>query len=259
MKFKILILILTYVSYNLYANDFSANLKDDLNASLKDFSNITKIINLSHLFYTSQIILSDIMIMNNDDKMRDYVLSNKNNHYENLMHIIDNFGLAVPLPFVIYGIGLAADNSSWRKTGRLMVESLILSTAITQSFKIILSRSRPFNNDGPYEFKFFEFQDKYWSHPSGHTAVVFSFATILAFRINTWWSYPLFYGLAAGTGFARMYFDKHWLSDVFLAATIGTASSLLILKSSNITDNKSNNVNLTIQPSFNFINFTYSW
>ena len=33
----------------------------------------------------------------------------------------------------------------------------------------------------------------------------------------------LAYGLAAGVGWARIYEDKHWLSDVVISAALGTA------------------------------------
>jgi len=254
-----LIIIFTILNNNTYATDLEKILKDDFNSTLEDFNNIPKIINLSHLFYTSQIIIADAIIINNDQNVREYVQSHKCSCNENLISFVNYIGQAYAFPLLIYGTGIVADNPSWRKTGRLLAESLILSFSITQTTKMILGRSRPFNNDGPYEFKFFEFVDKYWSHPSGHTTLAFTFATILSFRINTWWSYPTFYTLAAGTAFARMYYDKHWLSDVFLGAAIGTASSLLILKSSEKKDTKPQNSNLLIQPSFNFINFTYSW
>jgi len=41
---------------------------------------------------------------------------------------------------------------------------------------------------------------------------------------------------------ARIYFDKHWLSDVLSGATIGTISALAVINAENrVRDNEINN------------------
>ena len=69
-----------------------------------------------------------------------------------------------------------------------------------------MDSTRP--NGGPYSF------------PSGHTAVAFSAAPILAQRYG-WKTGLAAYALATATGLARMEDRKHHLADVLAGAAIG--------------------------------------
>lgn len=64
------------------------------------------------------------------------------------------------------------------------------------------------------------------SFPSGHTAMAFMGAELL--RREYWdvspWIGVAGYAVAAGTGFFRMYNNRHWLTDVFAGAGIGILS-----------------------------------
>ena len=66
------------------------------------------------------------------------------------------------------------------------------------------------------------------SFPSGHTATAFMGAELVRKELGPWWGAGA-YVLAAGTGFLRIYHDRHWFNDVlggaavgFLCANVGT-------------------------------------
>ena len=54
-------------------------------------------------------------------------------------------------------------------------------------------------------------------------------STVLAEKINTWWARAILYPFAVLTGYARIYNDKHWLSDVVFAAALGYGTGRFVL------------------------------
>lgn len=65
------------------------------------------------------------------------------------------------------------------------------------------------------------------SFPSGHTATAFLGAEFLwqEFKDKSVWIGIAGYTIAAGTGFFRMYNNRHWLTDVAAGAGIGMLST----------------------------------
>jgi len=65
------------------------------------------------------------------------------------------------------------------------------------------------------------------SFPSGHTATAFVGAELFwqEYHHQSIWYGVAGYTLAAGTGFFRMYNNKHWLTDVAMGAGIGILST----------------------------------
>jgi membrane-associated phospholipid phosphatase len=91
--------------------------------------------------------------------------------------------------------------------------SLLLSTAVTVSVKNISKERRPDSSN-------------LFSFPSGHTSSAFVAAEFLRMEykdVSPWYGVAG-YAVAAGTGFLRIYNNKHWLSDVVAGAGIGILS-----------------------------------
>jgi len=178
---------------------------------------------------------------------------------------------AIALPSGIYLSGLIFKDEELRTTGRLLFESLLLSSTVNTGLKYILGRSRPFMEMGNYNFQFFEFSDNYQSFPSGHTCAAFTIATLLAGRIDNNWVDAGLYLLATGTGFHRILADKHWFSDVIIGGAIGIFSSNLVLSAFEDNekeklrnkDKEQNKYTWSIQPQLGFygsrILFTLKW
>lgn len=105
-----------------------------------------------------------------------------------------------------------------REAGLDCLESMIFAGLNVQALKLLLGKARPYLGLGPV-FTGPTLSADYESMPSGHTAVAFSLATVLAAN------YPrckwLFYGGAALVGLSRIYLEMHWPSDVLAAAVIG--------------------------------------
>ncbi len=83
----------------------------------------------------------------------------------------------------------------------------------------LVGRSRPWNDRGPYYFKFND--DR--SFPSGHTSNIFQLATILSHHVDHWAFTLSAYGLASTVALQRADIRAHWPSDILFGALYGTA------------------------------------
>jgi len=65
------------------------------------------------------------------------------------------------------------------------------------------------------------------SFPSMHTAIAFAGAELLRqeYKDQSVWYGIAGYGIAAGSGFLRIYNNKHWFSDVLVGAGVGVLST----------------------------------
>lgn len=120
-----------------------------------------------------------------------------------------------------------------RKTGLLMLASLILSTVLGEGlFKHLVGRPRPFITYP--ELKSSIVSATGYSFPSGHTTASFAAAGIL---ISQWrksfWTY-LAVVLASGIAFSRLYFCVHYPTDIYAGIILGLACSLIIVKLSDL-------------------------
>ncbi len=109
---------------------------------------------------------------------------------------------------------------------------IIFQTAVVQVMKMILFSdwNRPvlfFSHTPGVHFVEGVTMHLYQTFPSGHAATAFSVATILTIVVkNKRWS-ALWYGLAIGVCFSRVYLMQHFFMDVFTGAAIGIAVTLL--------------------------------
>jgi hypothetical protein len=117
--------------------------------------------------------------------------------------------LQVGLPL----IGLTA--SYVQEDYELVKESLrgmVINTAITQSLKYSINRTRPDGGD--------------LSFPSGHTSAAFHGAAFIALNFDSRYAIPA-YALATLVGYSRVRANRHYVSDVIAGAAIGILSARL--------------------------------
>ena len=117
-------------------------------------------------------------------------------------------------------------------------QAVLLSGALTIGIKGLIGRARPnASPDDPdqyYPGRGF-FNASRASFPSGHTSAAFAVATVLSkemsarFPRQRWLIRGALYGAAGSVGFARMYQNAHWPSDVVTGAALGTLSGLKVL------------------------------
>ncbi len=116
----------------------------------------------------------------------------------------------------IYGLGLLGVKGRHDAMDRTIIlgTAYVLMGLSVNTLKTVTKVERP---DGSSRNSF----------PSGHTATAFMGAELL--RREYWdvspWIGVAGYAVAAGTGFFRMYNNRHWLTDVIAGAGIGILSA----------------------------------
>ncbi len=158
-----------------------------------------------------------------------------------------NVKVLVPTAFVLYATGLITGHAKVRLLGLKSTQAMFYSGLVVVTLKELFGRARPFQNKGAFRFKPFAFQDRWRAFPSGHAALSFAFSTIMASaKANVFWKI-FWYSSATLVATARMYHNKHWLSDVIAGSFIGWSVARITWKH---TPNSNNEQALRVAPFF---------
>jgi membrane-associated phospholipid phosphatase len=140
-------------------------------------------------------------------------------------------------PLGMITLGWATHEGTLRDVGLHSAESVVLGSGVTALIKGTIGRSRP--TPGSTDADDFDAgagfrSNQQSSFPSGHTTAAFALATTLALEAPRYAPDHVraiqiaSYTVATSVGFARMYTNHHWASDVALGAGIGTLSGLMV-------------------------------
>ncbi|MDP2925599.1 MAG: phosphatase PAP2 family protein [Nanoarchaeota archaeon] len=173
-------------------------------------------------FYFSILIISAIFAFIFDKKIMGFFVSIRNPFFD---YIFLGFSLAGNI-FIIFFFLTAV--FLWKENKRRWIIPLWLSGifAIIISFilKIIIQRSRPFENGFPaLEILFYLMKNSFnswdFSFPSMHAMFVFASVPILIKEFKKLKFIWIIFACAAA--FSRSYFGVHYLSDIMFGAIIG--------------------------------------
>ena len=124
------------------------------------------------------------------------------------------------LVWLVIGLVVAV---MWRRVlpFALVVLAVAAADGIATLLKVAIGENRPSDKGSlltiPHSHSF----------PSGHTAVAFAAATVLARLVPR--ASPAFFVLALAIGYSRVYVGVHWPLDVVGGAVIGLVTALLLL------------------------------
>lgn len=182
--------------------------------------------------FTAIATLADKEVKNYSQKHRSYIANNVFN--------IDKYyrlDYAIGSMILIYGYGLIAEDNRARKLAVKLAEATALASSITLVSKITIGRARPFLDKSVYYTNSFNIKDEFNSFPSEHTTLAFAYSTVMANEIdNIFWKVG-WYSAASLVGYARIYHNQHWFSDVLMGAAIGYFSGEFV------SDHNTNNNN----------------
>jgi Capsule assembly protein Wzi/PAP2 superfamily len=137
--------------------------------------------------------------------------------FESQASTLSNAGLAAfgAATAGFYLWGRSSNDPHRRETGLLSAEAIADTLAVTEVVKYATRRERPFENT---QGRFYR-DDA--SFPSGHAALSFAAASVIAHEYPGAGTQLLAYGTAAGVAVSRMIAQKHFTSDVFIGGTLG--------------------------------------
>jgi membrane-associated phospholipid phosphatase len=146
-----------------------------------------------------------------------------------------------PGPFLVgagfIAAGHLAGNPGLYGAGTHVTEAVLLAAGLTALGKGMAGRALPgVKTSENFEWArgFHRGNGPFVSFPSGHTAAAFAMASALTGETAAWrpelarYVGPFAYATASAIGFARLYQHVHWVSDLPLAAAIGTWSGISV-------------------------------
>jgi membrane-associated phospholipid phosphatase len=156
-----------------------------------------------------------------DDDLRTAVQRSGPGFQDNIASTFEPFGTWASFVVIggFYFGGLAAhDRKAVGVAADATIASILSGVIITPTLKWISGRSRPRENQGPYDFKPFSNGPAF---PSGHATQAFTVASVIATEYPTPWVQVACYVPASFVLYARMRHDGHWASDVVAGALVG--------------------------------------
>lgn len=172
------------------------------------------------------IAAGGLLVYSCDGQIRHVASKNQSSSNDNLASGLEKFGnggYELGLVGLYGGLSYAFGSRYGTRTAVLAAESFLAANAAGTIVKYSAGRARPYAGDGKRRFTPFRFKSARTSFPSGHTTSAFAVASVFARRFASPAVGITAYALAAGTALQRVYDDKHWASDVFAGAALGTA------------------------------------
>ncbi|NVO21408.1 MAG: phosphatase PAP2 family protein [Bacteroidetes bacterium] len=183
------------------------------------------------------VLATGVLLYTQDVRIRNWVMTKQNAHLDKFAKYgLEPWGSGLysfPLIGGMYIAGRLAGNIRTSATALTAAKSAAISGVLVLILKQFAHRYRPYQDspanskkwDGPLS----DFH--YASFPSGHSALVFSVATVLASEYwETKWVPLVSYTIAAATALSRVYNDKHWSSDILIGSAIGYACGKMLWK-----------------------------
>jgi membrane-associated phospholipid phosphatase len=158
-----------------------------------------------------------------DVPMRDKTQAHQTSTLDDLTKVVEPFGAEYSWAVIgAYGIAgfVFRDPESKDIFFDSTIASILASGIITPTLKFVIGRERP--NESLSSTSFHPFSGSDNSFPSGHATQAFAVASVISAHSDQVWVSVTAYTIAGLVGFARIYHNAHWTSDVTAGALIGT-------------------------------------
>ena len=176
-------------------------------------------------YWLGGLAAGGLLVYSGDGQLRHLAGKNKSSLNDSLASGFEKFGngtYELGLLGAYGGLCYLLNGKDGGRTAALALQSFLAANAAGTLVKYSAGRARPYAEDGKRRFIPFSFKSARTSFPSGHTTSAFAIASVFSRRCASPAVGISAYALAAGTALQRVYDDKHWASDVFAGAALGT-------------------------------------
>ncbi len=167
-----------------------------------------------------------------DEPVQRFFTKHNNAFFDKSLQVFEYSDFYIPLSIIAgyAASGVVSKNNYTLETAYMLAESCIFNALLTRTVKVVAGRYRP-NHWESTDARNWDFMSGAHSFYSGHTSMAFAMASVIAWRYrDTNWVPWVSYGVATLAGLQRLYYNRHWMSDVFVGAATATAIGLFIAK-----------------------------
>lgn len=183
-------------------------------------------INSASALWLAGISAGGLLVYSADGQVRRIFKKNKSTANDNTADVLEKLGdggYEMAFLGAYGGLGYLFRQPEMRRTAVLAFEAFAAANAAGTLVKYAAGRCRPYAGRGKRAFRPFNGKTANTSFPSGHTTSAFALASVFSARSENAGVGVAAYALASGAALQRVYGDKHWASDVFAGAALGTA------------------------------------
>ncbi len=165
------------------------------------------------------VVGTTIFLFTQDEKIKRFTQQEREEEFDRFLSIGNTFGDGYfVIPFISLSLfsGYAFRSEKLIDFGWRSLRSFLITGSVVVVMKFVTNRERPNGSDRR-------------AFPSGHSAVAFALATSISEEFGDNKAIPIFvYSMATLTALARVEYNVHWFSDVFLGAVLGIYISKFI-------------------------------
>ena len=169
---------------------------------------------------TGLTVLGTLFLINEDEEYLSDIANARDGDSNNVIERLRVLGNNVPGTAAgLYLLGYFFDSRNLKSSSLESLEAIAISALITAGSGYVIGHQGPSDSSSSNDFEPF---NKFRSMPDMDSSLIFTMASVYAYEKSTLEAL-IYYGIAAGTAYSRLYFQEAWPSDVFLGSILGTA------------------------------------
>lgn len=169
---------------------------------------------------TGLTLLGTLYLLNEDEEYLSDIADTRNGDSGDIFERLRVLGRNVPSTTAgLYLLGYFFDSKTLKSSSLESLEAVAITALITAGSGYVIGHKGPDDSTSSDEFEPF---NKYRSMPDMNSSLIFSIASVYSYE-QPFLEALLYYGIATGTAYSRLYFQEAWPSDVFLGSILGTA------------------------------------